>query len=73
MTQQKLTAAERAGKNLKNLIKNSEYKTQENFANEGIGVDPVTVRRWIAHGIKDINTIQEIADIFGVDLGELLK
>lgn len=73
MTQQKLTPAEKVGKNLKNLIKNSEYKTQENFAYEGIGVDPVTVRRWIAHGIKDINTIQEIADIFGVDLKELLK
>ena len=70
---QKLTLAERAGKNLKNLIKESEFKTQENFANEGIGVDPVTVRRWIAHGIKDINTIQEIADIFGIDFMELLK
>ena len=73
MTQKNLTPAERAGKNLKNLIKKSEYKTQERFAIEGIGVDPVTVRRWIAHGIKDINTIQEIADIFGVDLWELLK
>ena len=70
---QKLTLAEKAGKNLKNLIKKSEFKTQENFANEGIRVDPVTVRRWIAHGIKDINTIQEIADIFGIDFMELLK
>ncbi len=68
-----LTLAEKAGKNLKNLIKKSEFKTQENFANDGIGVDPVTVRRWIAHGIKDINTIQEIADIFDIDFMELLK
>ena len=36
-------------------------------------VDPVTVRRWIAHGIKDINTIAEIAKIFNVDFMELLK
>lgn len=70
---QKLSPAERAGKNLKNLIKESEYKTQEKFAYDGIHVDPVTVRRWIAHGIKDVNTIQEIADIFGVDFMELLK
>ena len=72
MTQQ-LTLAEKAGKNLKNLIKNSEYKTQERFATEGMFVDPVTVRRWIAYGIKDINTIQEIAEIFGVDFMEILK
>ena len=69
---QNLTPAERAGKNLKNLIKESKHKTQEKFA-EVMNVDPVTVRRWIAHGIKDINTIQEIANIFGVDLVELLK
>lgn len=73
MTQNNLSPAERAGKNLKNLIKESEYKTQEKFAYDGIHVDPVTVRRWIAHGIKDVNTIQEIADIFGVDFMELLK
>lgn len=72
MTQQ-LTLAERAGKNLKNLIKNSEYKTQDRFATEGMFVDPATVRRWIAHGIKDINLIAEIAEIFGVDFQELLK
>lgn len=68
-----LSLAEKAGRNLKNLIKESEYKTQERFAFDGIRVDPVTVRRWIAHGIKDVNTIKEIADIFGVDFMELLK
>ncbi len=70
---QKLTPAERVGKNLKNLIKESKYKTQERFAIEAMFVDPVTVRRWIAHGVKDVNTIQEIADIFDVDFMELLK
>ena len=69
---QTLTPAEKAGKNLKNLIKQSEYKTQDRFA-EAMYVDPVTVRRWIAHGIKDINTIQEIADLFNVDFMEFLK
>jgi len=70
---QKLKPAERVGKNLKNLIKKSKFKTQEHFACEGIHVDPVTVRRWIKYGIKDINTIQEIVDIFGVDFMELIK
>ena len=70
---EKITLAQKAGKNLKNLIKKSEFKTQDKFAVDGIHVDPVTVRRWIHSGIKDINTIQEIADIFGVDFMELLK
>ena len=70
---QKLTPAERAGKNLKNLIKESKFKTQEKFATEGMYVDPVTVRRWIAHGIKDVNVIAEIAEIFGVDFMDLFK
>ena len=70
---QKLTPAEKAGKNLKNLIKKSVYKTQERFATEAMYVDPTTVRRWIANGIKDVNLIQQIADIFGIDFMELLK
>lgn len=68
---QYLTLAEIAGKNLKNLIKESKFKTQEKFA-EAIYVDPTTVRRWIAHGIQNINTIKEIADIFNIDFMELL-
>ena len=69
----KLTLAEKAGKNLKNLIKKSVYKTQEKFATEAMYVDPTTVRRWIARGIKDLNLIQQIAEIFDVDFMELLK
>lgn len=68
-----LTLAEKAGKNLKTLIKSSKYRTQDNFACEGMHVDPVTVRRWIAHGIKDINVISEIAKLFDVEVMELLK
>ena len=68
----KITLAETVGKNLKKLIKKSKYKTQDKFANEGMKVDPVTVRRWIAHGIRDINTIYEISTILEVDIKELL-
>ena len=66
-----LTLAEKAGKNLKNLIKNSKYRTQDKFA-EAIYVDPSTVRRWIANGIRDLNLIEEIAEFFGIDFQELI-
>lgn len=65
--------SERVGKNLKKLIKISKYKTQEKFATEGMYVDPVTVRRWISKGVKDINTIFEISRVLDVDINELLK
>lgn len=71
MTRQKIS--ERIGKNLKNLIKVSKYKTQDRFASEGMYVDPTTVRRWIYRGIKDVNTIKEIADTLEIDFWELLK
>ncbi len=72
MTQEKLKS-KIVGENLKLLIKKSRFKTQENFANEGMHVDPVTVRRWIHRGIKDVNTIKEIADILEINFWELLK
>ena len=65
--------SERVGQNLKKLIKKSKFKTQSKFAMDGIHVDPVTVRRWIAHGVRDINTIQEISQILEVDIKDLLK
>lgn len=68
-----LSLAERVGKNLKNLIKKSVYKTQDEFAINAMMVDPSTVRRWIAHGIRDINLIEEIADVLDIDFMELLK
>lgn len=70
---QEIKLSERVGLNLKNLIKVSKYKTQDKFATEGMFVDPATVRRWIAHGVKDINTIGEISDTLEVDFWELLK
>ena len=42
-----------AGANLKRLIKQSSYKTQEEFAYE-FGTDVRTVGRWINHGIDRI-------------------
>ena len=59
------------GENLKRLIKNSPYKTQERFA-EAFFCDVRTVRRWISGGIKDIETISDLAKHLDVDVRELL-
>ena len=48
----------RAGKNLKRIIKERGL-TQERFA-ELMYVDPTTLRRWLAHGIDKMSTIEEI-------------
>ena len=70
---QKITLSKRIGRNLKNQIKASKYKTQDRFATEAMYVDPSTVRRWIANGIKDVNTLEEIARALEIDFMELLK
>ena len=67
-----LYLSQRVGKNLKNLIRNSKYRTQENFAFI-MNVDPTTVRIWLSSGVKDINTIEEIAIKLEIDFMELLK
>lgn len=61
-----------AGANLKRLIKESEYRTQEEFAFE-FGTDVRTVGRWINRGIKNLDTIQQIADFFGIDALSILS
>lgn len=61
-----------AGVNLKRLIKDSKYKTQEEFAFE-FGTDVRTVGRWVNHGIKNLDTIQQIAEFFEVDVYTILS
>lgn len=61
----------KAGKNLKRIIKENGY-TQDNFAKQ-MYVDPATVRRWLAHGIRDIDTLSTIADFFGISVMDILK
>lgn len=67
------SAAIKVGHNLKNLIKNSTWKTQERFACEAMFVDPTTVRRWLKNGIKDLTLIEEICRVFNIDLVDILK
>jgi transcriptional regulator with XRE-family HTH domain len=61
-----------AGINLKRLIRSSKYMTQENFAYE-FGAEIRTVSRWLNAGVKNIDTLEEIADFLEVDVFELLK
>ena len=59
------------GNNLKRLIKESEYRTQERFT-EAIWVDPRTVGRWVQGGVDDIKSINDIARVLDVDVRALL-
>lgn len=68
-----ISIKQRVGINLKKLIKESRFKTQEKFANDGMFVDPTTVRKWIQYGINSIETINEIARVLDVSFMELLK
>ena len=62
---------ERIGSNLKHLIKESEYRTQEAFA-EAVGADVRTVRRWVQK-LDSISTVLYIAGVLDVDVMALLK
>ena len=62
---------EKVGENLKRLIKESEYRTQERFA-EAVFAEPRTVRRWLKNGIDSISTVAMIAEVLDVDVKALL-
>lgn len=66
MEQKYLSPSLAAGQKLKNLIKESKWKTQEEFAFE-FGIEDRTVRRWIHSGIAKVDVIKELADFFEVD------
>ncbi|MBO5312632.1 MAG: helix-turn-helix transcriptional regulator [Clostridia bacterium] len=61
-----------AGENLKRLIKQSDCKTQAEFAYR-FGTSPRNVSRWINEGIESLSIIQQIASFFGVDALTLLS
>ena len=64
-------SSERVGTNLKRLIKESKFHTQEAFA-EACYTDARVVRRWIKDGIKNIDTINFVATTLNVDVMALL-
>lgn len=61
---------EKIGNNLKRLIKESKYRTQEEFA-YWAGADVRTVRRWTQR-LDSISTIVHIAGVLDVDVMALL-
>ena len=75
-------SSERVGTNLKRLIKESKYGTQDAFAKayksnyksgeRNCNVDTRTVRRWVEEGVAKIDTIAKIAEILEVDVRALL-
>ena len=64
-------SSEMIGANLKRLIKESKYRTQENFA-YAFGCDPRTLRRWLKDGIDSICDINRCATLLEVDVKALL-
>ena len=60
------------GANLKRLIKESKYRTQEAFAFE-FGCEDRTLRRWLSKGLYNLKTIQEIADFLKISVFDILS
>ena len=61
-----------AGERLKRFIKESKYQTQEEFA-FAFGAETRTLSRWLNHGIRDIDTLEQLADFLSVDILDLLQ
>lgn len=64
--------SEIAGDNVKRIIRESEYQTQEKFA-YFFGAEIRTVSRWLNSGIKNLDTLQEIAEFLNIDVLSLLQ
>lgn len=61
-----------AGERLKRLIKESKYQTQEEFA-FAFGAETRTLSRWLNQGVRNIDTLEQLADFLSVDILELLR
>lgn len=62
----KMDAAKQAGIVLRQLIQEN-YPSQEEFAYD-FGTDIRTVSRYVNQGINKVNTLQELADFFQIEL-----
>ncbi|HIU20958.1 MAG TPA: hypothetical protein IAD51_01795 [Candidatus Limadaptatus stercorigallinarum] len=61
-----------AGENLKCLIKETKYRTQEEFA-YAFGTETRTLSRRLNQGVKDIDTLEQLADFLSADIIDLLR
>lgn len=58
--------SEVVGMNLKREIRQSRYRTQEEFAFE-FGAEIRTVSRWVNGGLKNVDTIEEIEEFLEIE------
>lgn len=65
------TFKQRAGACLKRLIQKN-YTSQEDFAYD-YGLELRTVSRYVNNGINKVDTIQELAEFFGVSFAEFFS
>lgn len=72
MKHEKKDLSLRVGSNLRRLIKESDCKTQQVFADR-FGVSVRNVGRWINGGVKSLDLVEQIASFFDVDPMALLK
>lgn len=61
-----------AGERLKRLIKESKYQTQEEFT-FAFGAETRTLIRWLNQGVRNIDTLEQLADFLSVNILELLQ
>ena len=71
MEQTNFSSIGNIGANLKRAIKESEWKTQEKFA-EAFSTDVRSVGRWCNQGIDKLSLLQQIADFLEIDVSTLL-
>ena len=60
-----------AGEKLKRIIKEKHYRTQEEFA-YAFGAETRTLSRWLNQGVKDIDTLEQLANFLSISITELL-
>ena len=60
-----------AGENLKQLIKQTRDRTQNEFA-FAFGAETRTLSRWLNQGVKDIDTLEQLANFLDISVLDLL-
>ena len=68
--EEKLRLNKIVGMNLKRIIRQSRYRTQEEFSYV-FGTPLRNVSRWVNQGVKSINVAQEIANVLELDVVNL--
>ena len=64
--EEKLRLNKIVGMNLKRIIRQSRYRTQEEFAYE-YGYELRTVSRWLNGGLDSLETIEDVAEFLEVE------